>query len=160
MTEEIGALAILLAIGHGQAQAGAFYDKWQADRLVIDKWFTLQVTEADPDIAVATARGLTGHRDFDWKNPNRFRSVFGALPANAAGFHDPSGAGYRLLADALIRLDPLNPQTTARMSGAFDTWRRYDADRQDLIRAELRRILATPTLSRDTTEMVTRILKG
>ena len=52
---------------------------------------------------------LTGHPDFDWKNPNRFRAVIGALAANAAGFHDPSGAGYRLLADWLIRLDPREP---------------------------------------------------
>jgi aminopeptidase N len=79
---------------------------------------------------------------------------------NAAGFHDPTGASYRLMADWLIRLDPLNPQTTARMCTAFETRKRYDADRQALIRAELERILATPHLSRDTTEMVARILHG
>jgi aminopeptidase N len=54
----------------------------------------------------------------------------------------------------------VNPQTTARMCTAFETWKRYDADRQALIRAELERILATPDLSRDTTEMVARILHG
>ena len=101
---------------------------------------------------------LTEHKDFDWKNPNRFRSVLGALSGNAAGFHDPSGASYRLLADWLIRLDPVNPQTTARMSTAFETWTRYDANRQALIRAELTRIRATPGLSRDVTEMVNRML--
>ena len=74
--------------------------------------------------SAATARALTEHTDFDWKNPNRFRSVLGALAMNAAGFHDPSGASYRLFADWLIRLDPLNPQTTARMCTAFETWRR------------------------------------
>jgi aminopeptidase N len=79
---------------------------------------------------------------------------------NAAGFHDPTGASYRLMADWLIRLDPVNPQTTARMCTAFETWHRYDADRQALIRAELERILSTPDLSRDTTEMVARILHG
>ena len=44
------------------------------------------------------------------------------------------------------------------MCAAFQTWRRYDSDRQALIRAELSRIAAQPGLSRDTTEMVTRIL--
>jgi aminopeptidase N len=92
------------------------------------------------------------------KNPNRFRAVFGGLGANAAGFHHASGSGYALMADWLIQLDALNPQTTARMSGAFETWRRYDADRQALIKAELTRILSTPNLSRDTTEMVQRML--
>jgi aminopeptidase N len=46
------------------------------------------------------------------------------------------------------------------MCTAFETWRRYDADRQDLIRGELERIAGTPGLSRDTTEMVGRILDG
>ena len=77
---------------------------------------------------------------------------------NAAGFHDASGAGYRLLADWLIRLDAVNPQTAARMSTAFETWRRYDADRQGMIRAELQRIAATPDLSRNLAEMVTRMI--
>ena len=57
----------------------------------------------------------------------------------------------------LIRLDPVNPQTTARMCSAFQTWRRYDSARQTLIRAQLDRIAAQPGLSRDTTEMLTRI---
>jgi aminopeptidase N len=69
-----------------------------------------------------------------------------------------SGKGYTLLADWLIKLDPLNPQTTARMCSAFETWHRFDKDRQAKISTELHRILATNGLSRDTTEMVTRIL--
>ena len=88
----------------------------------------------------------------------RFRAVFGALAGNAAGFHHPSGQGYDLLTDWLIKLDALNPQTTARMTAAFSTWRRYDAARQNKIRQALHRIADTTGLSRDTTEMVTRIL--
>ena len=86
--------------------------------------------------------------------------MIGALTMNAAGFHHISGDGYRLLADWLIRLDPLNPQTAARMTTAFETWARYDADRQAMIREELQRIGATPDLSKDTSEMVGRILGG
>jgi len=158
MTEQLAALATLLDIGLGAPETAAFYRQWSSDRLVIDKWFALQIGHAAPQRAAAITAALTQHKDFDWKNPNRFRAVIGALAMNAAGFHETSGAGYRLLADWLIRLDPLNPQTTARMSKAFETWRRYDADRQGLIRAELSRIKSTPNLSRDTTEMVTRIL--
>ncbi|MDG1171040.1 MAG: aminopeptidase N C-terminal domain-containing protein, partial [Sulfitobacter sp.] len=47
--------------------------------------------------------------------------------------------------------------TTARMCSAFQTWRRYDTDRQTQMLAQVDRILATPGLSRDTTEMLTRI---
>ncbi|MBR9844492.1 MAG: aminopeptidase N, partial [Rhodobacteraceae bacterium] len=124
----------------------------------MDKWFGLQIMQAAPEDTAATAARLTDHADFDMKNPNRFRAVFGALAMSHAGFHHTGGAAYALLADWLIRLDPINPQTTARMCSAFQTWRRYDAPRQAAIKSQLKRILATPNLSRDTNEMVSRIL--
>ncbi len=158
MTEQLGALSCLVTIGNGQEELARFYRQWQADRLVIDKWFALQVSYAPPLNAAATAQALTRHADFDWKNPNRFRSVIGGLAMNAGGFHAPSGAAYDLVADWLIRLDPVNPQTTARMTTVFETWRRYDADRQQMMRAAMDRIRSSPDLSRDTGEMIGRIL--
>jgi len=160
MTEQLGALSCLLDLGKGETELASFYEQWAHDPNVIDKWFMLQVSQSSPDQTAAVAHHLCEHPDFDWKNPNRFRSVFGPLAMHPAGFHNPTGAGYTLLADWLIRLDPVNPQTTARMCVAFETWRRYDADRQELIRAQLMRIAETPNLSGDTTEMVGRILKG
>ena len=77
---------------------------------------------------------------------------------NQAGFHHASGKGYRLMADWLMKLDPMNPQTTARMCSAFQTWRRYDADRQGMMQEQLERIAGLEGLSRDTGEMVGRIL--
>jgi aminopeptidase N len=160
MTEQVGALACLLETGAGQPELAAFAAQWSHDRLVMDKWFGLQVLLAGPAEAAALADRLTRRADFDWKNPNRFRAVLGALSANHAGFHQASGAGYRLLGDWLIRLDPLNPQTAARMSTAFETWARYDAGRQALARAELDRILAQPGLSPDLAEMAGRLRGG
>ncbi|SFS72220.1 aminopeptidase N [Sulfitobacter marinus] len=157
MTQQLNALANLIRVGKGSTALQVFEAQWRNDRLVMDKWFGLQVTEADPEDAHEVVETLTKHADFNWKNPNRFRSVLGAFAANHAGFHHASGAGYRLLADWLIKLDPVNPQTTARMCSAFQTWKRYDANRQDMIKTELDRILAQPKLSRDTKEMLTRI---
>jgi aminopeptidase N len=158
MTEGVGALACLLEIGQGQPELATFQTRWGKDRLVMDKWFTLQISHAAPDATAATVGALTAHPAFDWKNPNRFRSVIGALSGNHAGFHHASGESYAVLADWLIKLDPLNPQTAARMSTAFDSWSRYDADRQGMIRDQLRRILGTPGLSRDLGEMAGRML--
>ena len=110
--------------------------------------------------AAALTERLTARADFDWKNPNRFRSVIGALAANHAGFHHRSGDGYRVVADWLIRLDPLNPQTAARVSTAFETWPRYDASRRKQARGELERILDAPDLSGDLREMVERMLSA
>jgi len=157
MTQQLGALSCLLQSGTGAQAVQRFYDQWRHDRLVVDKWFMLQIVHADPQDAAATAARLTMHPDFDMKNPNRFRATLGALAANPAGFHHVSGAGYEVLAEWLIRLDPVNPQTTARMCSAFETWKRYDPARQRMIIEQLDRILETPDLSRDTTEMVSRI---
>ena len=157
MTDEMGALACLLDIGKGQPELARFAARWSADRIVMDKWFALQITYAAPEKTAEITRALTQHPLFDWKNPNRFRAVIAALAGNHAGFHHASGAAYTLTADWLLKLDPKNPQTAARMSTAFDTWSRYDADRQSLIKAELARILATPGLSRDLGEMATRM---
>jgi aminopeptidase N len=158
MTEETGALAALLEVGAGASELQAFQQRWGQDANVMDKWFALQIGHAAPDRAAALTDRLTQRPDFDWKNPNRFRSVIGAISANHAGFHYATGAGYRLVADWLIRLDPVNPQTAARMSTAFDTWPRYDGTRRRLARAELERILATPALSDDLREMAERML--
>ena len=158
MTLQLSALSCLVRAGKGEDALRQFYEQWQGDRLVIDKWFMLQVLNAAPDRAVGAAKALTQHKDFNWKNPNRFRATLGALTGNHAGFHAADGAGYALLADWLIKLDPVNPQTTARMCTAFQTWKRYDAERQAQMRAALERIAGQPDLSRDTTEMVSRIL--
>ena len=157
MTDRIAAFAALLDAGDTRVAAD-FFDRYSGDRLVLDKWFMMQVAHAAPETAVATARALTEHPLFDWKNPNRFRAVIGGLTAgNPAGFHDPSGEGYAFLADWLIQLDGKNPQTAARMSTAFETWARFDADRQAMMRAALDRIAAAPGLSRDLGEMVVRM---
>ncbi|QDY69428.1 aminopeptidase N [Qingshengfaniella alkalisoli] len=160
MTLQLGSLSALLRVGSGISQLERFYDQWADDRLVLDKWFSMQVALATPGDAARIATDLAEHPKFDWKNPNRFRAVVGGLASNAAGFHHASGKGYDFVSDWLIRLDPVNPQTTARMSTVFETWRRYDADRQDLMRAALGRIQSSPGLSRDTGEMVARILEG
>jgi len=160
MTESAGALALLIEAGRAEQALAAFYDRWKGNRLVIDKWFTLQAACVPPAEATATAGRLAAHVDFDWKNPNRFRALLGGFAANHAGFHAASGAGYRFYADWLLKMDPVNPQIAARMSTTFETWSRYDAGRRALIRGEMDRILATPGLSRNLTEMATRVRDG
>ncbi len=160
MTEELGTLAALLDIGQGAEELRRFEARWGANALVMDKWFALQIMLAPPGQAAAVTARLTGHPAFHWQNPNRFRAVIGALSGNHAGFHAADGAGYGLVADWLLKLDPLNPQTAARMSTAFETWPRYDAGRRAKARAALERILAAPGLSRDLGEMAARLRGG
>ena len=158
MTMQLAALSSLMMIGKGDDASAHFRNQWRDDRLVMDKWFGLTVGRAAPDQAAATALRLTKESDFDITNPNRFRAVFGALGGNIAGFHQASGASYQMMGEWLAKLDTINPQTTARMTKTFETWRQYDAQRQELMRNTLTQLAATPRVSRDTAEMVARIL--
>jgi len=159
MSERLPALAALVHSGapEGEAELARFAEDWGRDPLVMDKWRTLQATAPLPG-TLARVRALAEAEDFPWKNPNRFRSLIGAFAANPWRFHDASGEGYRFLADWLLRLDPINPQTAARTAGAFETWRRYDETRRRMIRDELGRIAETDGLSKDLREIAERIL--
>ncbi|OYV34258.1 MAG: aminopeptidase N [Rhodospirillales bacterium 20-64-7] len=157
MTDRLAALAILADTANAERDAAfaAFYRDWQGNALVLDKWFAVQAAAGAPD-TLARTQELTRHAKFDLRNPNRVRALVGRFTGNAAVFHDASGAGYRLLADTVLALDPLNPQVAARFVTALGSWRRYDPARQALMRAELDRILAKPDLSHNTYEMASR----
>lgn len=158
MTERMGALTALVRTGAADDALAVFERRFADNRLVMDKFFVVQPMAAPPGQAVALAQRLADRPDFDWKNPNRFRSLIAGLGANHAAFHAADGSGYRFVADWIARLDAVNPQTAARMSTLFETWPRYDATRQAKARAALNSIAQMPHLSRNTSEMVARLL--
>ena len=156
MTERLGAYAALLRESDADAETQMFFERWKDDPNVMDKWFSLQIAYAPPSAAVETARKLTEHALFDFKRPNRFRAVIGPLTGNFAGFHDASGAGYAFVAEWLIKMDQINPQTAARIATAFETLAMFDGDRQGMMRDALERLRQSP--SRDMGEITARIL--
>ncbi|MEZ5935053.1 MAG: aminopeptidase N [Alphaproteobacteria bacterium] len=160
MTDVLAALALLADSDHparGEALA-RFYERWQNEALVIDKWFTLQAMPQRPD-ALDQVQQLKTHPAFKMTNPNRVRSLIGAFAmANATGFHRKDGAGYRFLADQIMELDRLNPQIAARLMGIFGRWRRYDGERQALMKQEIERVLSMPNLSRNSHEVAKKSL--
>ncbi|MGI9488190.1 MAG: aminopeptidase N [Geminicoccaceae bacterium] len=160
MTDVLAALALLADSDHpGRSDAlGSFYERWQNEALVIDKWFTLQAMPQRKD-SLDQVRKLKTHPAFTMTNPNRVRSLIGVFAmANATGFHRKDGEGYRFLADQIIELDPLNPQIAARIMGVFGRWRRYDDARQAIMKGEIERILSMPELSRNSHEVATKSL--
>ncbi|UWZ80551.1 aminopeptidase N [Geoalkalibacter halelectricus] len=160
MTDVLAALSILAQHEgtEGAAPLARFYEKWQQDPLVVDKWFTLQATSGRAD-AGARVRELLDHPAFNLRNPNRVRSLLGAFStANPYHFHAASGDGYALLGDYVRRIDAFNPQLAARLVAAFNHWRRYDESRQRLMRAQLEEILERPDVSRDVAEVVGKSL--
>ena len=159
MTDRQGALTTL-ASGYSDEREAAldiFYNRYAGNSLVIDKWFQTQALAARDDTGAQVA-ALAQHPDFTLANPNRARSLIGAFGANQRAFNAADGSGYRFLADQLIQLDKLNPQTAAKLLPPLGRWRRFDADRSAAMRAALERIVATPGLSRDLFEQASKSL--
>lgn len=161
MTDRQGALMVLCGLECAERtdRLTAFYDGYAGNDLVIDKWFTLQALSLHPDV-INQVKALAEHPDFTIHNPNRVRSLYMAFAGNPQGFHAEDGAGYRIIADLIIALDPINPQTAARFVPALGRWRRIEPGRARLMKTELERIAAQNNLSRDTYEQVSRSLDG
>jgi len=157
MTDQIAALRLLVDAGGvaGEEALAAFYDQWAGDALVLDKWFAIQASAKGPG-TLERVRGLLGHTAYSPTNPNRVRSLVASFCANPVPFHAPEGSGYAFLRERVLELDALNHQIAARLLQPLVRWRRYDAHRQDLMRAELETILASERLSRDVYEVAAK----
>jgi len=160
MTDQLAALAAMVNNPHYARKQSLdnFYQQWRGEALVIDKWFALQAASPMPGTLV-TVQALLGHPDFDLKTPNRARALVGSFSqANPLHFHAAGGQGYQFLADQIIALNALNPQIAARLTNALTQWRRFDPNRQALMKAQLQRIIALPDVSRDVYEVAGKSL--
>jgi aminopeptidase N len=157
----MGALTTLVSSESGirTTALDIFYSQYCDNALVLDKWFQAQALSSRDDTGAIVA-GLAEHADFSLSNPNRARSLIGAFGANQRAFNNMDGSGYRFLADQLVALDRLNPQTAAKLLPPLGRWRRFDSARAGLMRAELERIVATPGLSKDLFEQASKSLEG
>lgn len=162
MTDRLAGLATL-ALLPGEAREAAlaaFAERYADEPLVLDKWFGLQAMIPEAD-TVARIRRLQGHPAFAMTNPNRVRALVGSFSlANPTQFNRPDGAGYDLVAETVLALDGTNPQVAARLMTAFGSWRRLEPGRREAAEKVLRRIAATPGLSRDVADIGARSLAG
>jgi aminopeptidase N len=157
MTDAVAALSILSHLEARDEVLADFYDRWQDEPLVLDKWFAVQARATRPD-SVETVQALLSHPKFSLKNPNRVRALIGSfVHGNPTGFNRSDGAGYELLAASALQINSFNPHMAARLLGAFESWRTFEPRRQALARSALRQ-LASSQLSTDSYEIVTKTL--
>ncbi|SQA86709.1 Peptidase M1, alanyl aminopeptidase [Burkholderia gladioli] len=168
MTDRAAALGALLSASAGSAAAEAparqaladFYQRFEKEALVIDKWFSMQATRRGTaeHPTLDTVRELLAHPAFNLKNPNRARSlIFGFCAANPAQFHAADGSGYAFWADQVLALDALNPQVAARLARSLENWRRFTPALRERMREALERV-AAGVKSRDVREIVEKAL--
>ncbi|MGB3609761.1 MAG: aminopeptidase N [Cellvibrio sp.] len=167
MTDRMAALSQLVNSRSSAAQALAasaledFYQRWQDESLVVNQWISVQASCSLPN-TLAKVRQLQQHPAYDPKNPNKIRALVSAFcNANAINFHavqDGKAEGYRFLADEVLRLNTQNPQIASRLLVPLTKWKKYNTERQGLMKAELERIRAEPKLSKDVYEVVSKSL--
>ena len=161
MTDSLAALSL---IAHGdfstrESVLADFERRWAVEPLVLDKWFAVQAMSPRAD-TLQRVRELMSHPAFSLRNPNRVRALIGSFVAgNPVRFHDAGGEGYAFLADRALELDGDNPQVAARLLRNLSRWRRQDARRRPLMQAQLERVLASPGLSKDSYEVVSKSLQ-
>lgn len=135
-----------------------FYERWQHDPLVVNKWLAAQAIAELPG-ALEDVKALTKHPAFNLHNPNKVYALLCSFANNnLVNFHRKDGEGYRFIADYVMQLNDLNPQVAARLIGPLTYFQRYDKERKDLMKAELARIGAMPKLCSDLYEVVTKAL--
>jgi aminopeptidase N len=159
MTDKLSALSALIALGADAAEPAldAFLTRWRGTGLVVNKWLALQAM-ADWDDVLDRVRALLTHPAFDASEPNKIYALIGGFAGNLKQFHRPDGAGYAFLADQVIALNASNPQVAARMVRPLIRWKRFDANRQSLMKEQLTRIAGQSGLSRDVGEIVSKAL--
>ncbi|MEP7209222.1 MAG: aminopeptidase N [Alphaproteobacteria bacterium] len=157
MTERLAALGALSSI---ESQAfdealTAFEAQWSGSPLVMDKWFGVQAMAVRNDLRDRMTR-LLQRPDYDLKNPNRVRALAASFSMNnPVAFHAVDGWGYRFLGDLILKVDPLNPALSARLSTSFESWRSFDAPRRAEAQAELNR-LSEADLSKNAQDIIHR----
>ncbi len=157
MTAEAGAISAVLTVDGVEDLLDQFIARHGGDHLLVDKWLSLNAFVTRPDLA-AHVEALSRHPLFKWTTPNKVYALIGGFAANQQAFNAGDGAGYRLVADAVIRLNATNPQVAARMATGFRSWRMFDAQRSTHAGMEMRRILEVKDLSPDVFEIISRTL--
>jgi len=161
MTDQIAALACLSDHESEERKTAIqeFYEQWKDEPLVVLKWLTLQAG-SNLKGNIAAVRALVAHEAFNIKNPNNCYSLFLAFAnLSAVNFHAADGSGYEFLGEWVREVDSFNPAVAARMVSAFTTWKRLDAGRQALIKAQLEQIVAREGVSDNIFEIASKSLE-
>lgn len=162
MTDTIAAMSAANSaqLACREALMASYSEQWKHDGLVMDKWFALQGTNPAENV-LQVIKATMEHEAFSLKNPNRTRSLVGSFfNMNPVRFHAKSGEGYKFAGEILRELNSSNPQVASRLIDPLLKFRKYDEERQALIKAELEALKSMDNLAKDLFEKVTKALEA
>jgi len=159
MTDALAALTALANCDCPEREPALeeFYAKWRNEPLVVDKWLGVEAASRLPG-TLARVKELTSHPAFTLRNPNKVYALLGSFGANQVNFHKKDGSGYSFMGEQIRALDPINPQVAARMARNFERWKRFEPSRRALMKSLLEQAMAIDGLSKESTEVLGKVL--
>ena len=137
-----------------------FYLKWEGNSLVLEKWFEMMAILKIEDEGINFIKKLLFHQAFDYKNPNKLRSVLGSFQReNILLFHANDASGYDFVSDQIILIDSKNPQAAARLVLPLTRFNNYSEGRIKKMKQALNKIYKSNNLSSDLLEIIAKALK-
>jgi aminopeptidase N len=160
MTDQIACLQMVVHYHHDLRDriVSRFYEQWKDTALVLDKWFSA-LGSSSADNAIEQIRPLFDHPAYTLNNPNRARSLLGAMVTNTSVFHQHDGAGYAFAAQKILELDAINPQVAARLANPFVHWRKLVAQQGQVMKSQVENMLENKGMSNDLNELLATSLK-
>jgi aminopeptidase N len=160
MTDKVVALDILENCDARLAQIAMkdFYNKYKDQTLVMNKYFSI-LAASHREGTLDRVMALQNDEVYDEKVPNLVRSLIGVFARNYKHFHAKDGHGYSFVADKIIEIDKINPQMASGLAGAFKIYNRINTTNKVMIQKELKRVVSTQGLSKNSMEIIEKILK-
>jgi aminopeptidase N len=159
MTDKLSALSFLMNTNSSFAATASddFYETYKNDHLIVNKWLMLEGSALRKDGLEKVKRLLT-HPAFDIKNPNKVRALIGCFSRNTLAFHALNGSGYAFLAEQVLKVDKLNPQSAQRLVIPLTQGEKFDEKRRLLMTDLLKKINASEGISVNLKETVSKAL--
>ncbi|GLQ55072.1 aminopeptidase N [Devosia nitrariae] len=132
--------------------------RFAGDPLVFDKWLAVNARAEDEGV-LSRIEIILDDPAFPKNNPNRLRSLVGSFAmGNPVQFTRADGAGFRFVTQFVADVDTRNPQVAARVLTGFRIWPMLEATRREAAREALVTLKENENLSRNTSDILARML--
>lgn len=160
MTDRIAALDVLESIDPKESEIAFnnFYARYKTNTLVMNKYFAL-LAASQREGVLDRVMALQNDEVYDEKVPNLVRSLIGVFARNYKYFHAKDGHGYEFVSQKIIEIDKINPQMASALAGSFKIYPKMNETNKELMKNALTCVISTQEISKNTYEIVNKILK-
>jgi aminopeptidase N len=159
MTDKVTALNIIenAKEHYSDEELEDFYNSYHEDTLVMNKYLAIKASSTREGVLERVIK-LQKDKVYDVKIPNLVRSLIGSFMGNSRYFHAKDGSGYRFVIDKIIEIDSINAQMASGLLKGFKLYKKMNHQNQELMRIELERLKETQGLSKNSFEILEKII--